>query len=172
MPTQIGSPPALHLALVAPEIPWNTGNIGRSCLAMDAHLHLVRPLGFSLDARHLRRAGLDYWHHVAPSIWPHWRAFEATMPDLGEPWFFSAEGGHQLSEVDFAPPTVLVFGSESAGLPQALREQYRNRLISIPMRPGPVRSLNLSTAAAVAMYEVRRQWSELDATREASVPQQ
>jgi len=160
MPTQDHSPPSLHFALVAPEIPWNTGNIGRTCLATDTRLHLVRPLGFSLDARHLRRAGLDYWPQVAPRVWPHWRAFEQGISELGEPWFFSAEGERQLFEVCFEAPAVLVFGSESTGLPREVREQHRDRLVSIPMHPGPVRSLNLSTAAAVAIYEVRRQWRE------------
>lgn len=151
-------PPPLHLALVAPEIPWNTGNVGRTCLATGARLHLVRPLGFSLDARRVRRAGLDYWSEVAPNVWPHWNAFEEEASALGELWFFSAEGERSLYEVSFTKPAVLVFGSESAGLPRQIREQYRERLLSIPMRGGAVRSLNLSTAAAVAIYEVRRQW--------------
>lgn len=170
MSKQAPPPPSLHLALLAPEIPWNTGNIGRSCLAMDAQLHLVRPLGFSLDARHLRRAGLDYWPHVAPRVWPHWQAFEAEVSELGELWLFSAEGEQQLSDVRFNKPTVLVFGSESSGLPRQVREQYHDRLVKIPMRPSPVRSLNLSTAAAVAMYEVQRQWQKQAAVGAEQLP--
>ena len=148
----------LHLVLVAPEIPWNTGNIGRTCLAAGARLHLVRPLGFRLDQRHLRRAGLDYWPHVDPVIWPHWEAFEEALPDLGEAWFFSAEGNQDLFEVSFGPPSVLIFGSESRGLPSEIRQDYASRLVSIAMETSPVRSLNLSTAAAVAIYQVKSQW--------------
>ncbi|HET9226501.1 MAG TPA: TrmH family RNA methyltransferase, partial [Thermoanaerobaculia bacterium] len=81
----------LHVVLVEPEIHWNTGNAGRTCLAAGARLHLVEPLGFSLDEREVRRAGLDYWPRVDPRIWPSWNAFEERMPELGEPFFFSAE---------------------------------------------------------------------------------
>ncbi len=153
------APPAtgLHVALVAPEIHWNTGNVGRTCLAAGARLHLVRPLGFSLEDRYLRRAGLDYWPHVEPRIWPSWPAFEDELPDLGEPFLFSADGERDLWSVRFPERSVLVFGSETSGLPADLRHRYRERLLRIPMRRGPVRSLNLSTAAAVAVYEVLRQ---------------
>ncbi len=163
----------LHVVLVAPEIPWNTGNVGRTCLAAGARLHLVRPLGFSLDARRLRRAGLDYWQHVSPEVWPSWRAFEDALPRLGEPFFFSSEGTQDFWSVDYPDRTVLIFGSETAGLADDIRRQHRQRLLAIPMggdrvatgppqadrvATGPVRSLNLSTAAAIAIYEVRRQW--------------
>jgi tRNA (cytidine/uridine-2'-O-)-methyltransferase len=149
--------------LVAPEIPWNTGNIGRTCLAVGARLHLVRPLGFSLEERRVRRAGLDYWRFVEPRIWSGWSAFEEALPELGTPWFFSAEGRRTLHETRFEGPTVLIFGSETAGLSPQLRQTYAERLLSIPMASGPVRSLNLSTAAAVAAYEVRRQHGVADA---------
>jgi tRNA (cytidine/uridine-2'-O-)-methyltransferase len=79
----------LHIALCAPEIHWNTGNVGRTSLAVDAELHLVRPLGFSLDDREIRRAGLDYWPRVRLTVWPDWAAFEAALPQLGQPFFFS-----------------------------------------------------------------------------------
>ncbi len=147
----------LHVVLVAPEIPWNTGNVGRTCLATGARLHLVRPLGFSLEGRYLRRAGLDYWQHVEPRIWPSLPAFEAELPRLGEPFFFSADGERDLWSARFPRRSVLIFGSETSGLPADLRRRYRERLLAIPMAGGPVRSLNLSTAAAVAVYEVRRQ---------------
>lgn len=147
----------LHVVLVAPEIPWNTGNVGRTCLAAGARLHLVRPLGFSLEARYLRRAGLDYWQHVEPRVWPSWPAFEEELPQLGEPFFFSAHGERDLWSVRFPEHAVLIFGSETAGLPAELRRRYCNRLLAIPMAGGPIRSLNLSTAAAVAVYEVLRQ---------------
>src|SRR5262245_11188675 len=81
----------LNVVLVEPEIHWNTGNIGRTCLAVGAQLHLVRPLGFELDAREVRRAGLDYWPRVQPRLWPSWTALEAALPELGAPWLFTAE---------------------------------------------------------------------------------
>ena len=149
--------PGVHVALVAPQIPWNTGNVGRTCLAAGAHLHLVRPLGFSLDDRYLKRAGLDYWPHVRPRIWPSWRAFEAVLPGLAEPYFFSAEAERDLWSARFPARVALIFGSETAGLPRQVRHRYSDRLLAIPMRRGPVRSLNLSTSVAVALFEVARQ---------------
>lgn len=147
----------LHVALVEPEIPWNTGNAGRTCLATGAQLHLIRPLGFSLDDRRTRRAGLDYWPHVKPVVWPSWTAFETALPELGQPFFFSVEGERDLWSVAYPKPTVLIFGSETRGLPQAVRERHAASLIALPMRSSPVRSLNLSTSVAVAVYEVWRQ---------------
>ncbi len=148
---------ALHVALVAPVIPWNTGNAGRTCLAAGAQLHLVGPLGFSLDESRVRRAGLDYWRHVDPRVWPDWEAFSAALPELGEPFFFSAEGSRDLWSVRYPERTVLVFGGETSGLPAEVRRRHAERLVAIPMRDGPIRSLNLSTAAAVAVYEASRQ---------------
>lgn len=147
----------MHVLLVHPEIAWNTGNAGRTCLAAGARLHLVRPLGFSLDAASLRRAGLDYWEHVRPVVWSSWEAVEARLFELGEPVFLAAEGERALWDVRFAPRTVLVFGRESAGLPEAVRARFRDRLVRVPMVPGPVRSLNLSTCVAVVLFEVLRQ---------------
>lgn len=150
---------SLHVALVQPEIPWNTGNAGRTCLAIGARLHLIAPLGFSLEARQVRRAGLDYWQYVEPRVWAHWDEFAAALPRLGEPFLFSAEAPRTLWHVRYPKRCVLIFGSETAGLPAALREQYHRELVSIPMRDGPVRSLNLSTSVAVAAFEVLRQWT-------------
>lgn len=150
--------PRLHVALLEPEIPWNAGNVGRTCLAAGARLHLVRPLGFSLEERRLRRAGLDYWQHVEPRVWPSWRAFQSALPRLGEPFFFSADGGRDLWSVDYGEPAVLVFGSESGGFSPEIRRRFRERLVKIPMRDPRVRSLNLSTSAAIAVYEVMRRW--------------
>ena len=146
----------LHVALVSPEIPWNTGNAGRTCLAAGAQLHLIEPLGFSLAARPVRRAGLDYWPRVAPRTWPDWASFEAALPELGEPWFFSADAERTLWDAPASERTVLVFGRESTGLPQAIRERWRDRLVGFPMADPALRSLNLSTAVAVAVYEVLR----------------
>lgn len=151
-------PQELHVALLEPEIPWNTGNIGRTCLATGARLHLIRPLGFSLDERYLRRAGLDYWQYVTPRVWPSWEAFAEALPELGEPFFFSTEAEHDLWTVTYPRRCVLLFGGETAGLPAEIRRRYHRRLVAIPMADERVRSLNLSTAAAVAIYEVERQW--------------
>ncbi len=148
----------MHVVLVSPEIHWNTGNAGRSCLAAGARLHLVHPLGFSLAERQVRRAGLDYWDRVAPTLWPSWTALEERLPELGEPWFFSKEAVRSYWEVGYTSPAVLVFGRESDGLPAELRERYRERTVGIPIADPAVRSLNLSTAVALGLYEVRRQW--------------
>jgi tRNA (cytidine/uridine-2'-O-)-methyltransferase len=147
----------LHVVLVHPEIHWNTGNAGRTCLAAGAQLHLVEPLGFDLDDRRVRRAGLDYWPRVAPRVWPTWEELEAELPTLGEPYLFSAEGERDLWQVSFPERPVLVFGRESVGLPAALRRRYADRLLRMPMVDPQLRSLNLSTAVAVALYEVLRQ---------------
>jgi tRNA (cytidine/uridine-2'-O-)-methyltransferase len=147
----------LHVVLVEPEIHWNTGNAGRTCLAAGAQLHLVEPLGFSLGERELRRAGLDYWPRVDPRVWPSWAAFEERLPDLGEPFFFSAEAERDYWSATYPERTVLVFGRESVGLPPEIRERYRDRLLKIPMLDPGLRSLNLSTSVALALYEALRQ---------------
>ena len=148
---------SLHVVLVHPEIHWNTGNAGRTCLAAGATLHLVRPLGFSLEERELKRAGLDYWPRVRPVVWRDWGDLEARLGELGEPFLFSAEAPRTLWEVAFPPRTVLVFGRETVGLPEDLRSRFPDRLVGIPMVDPELRSLNLSTAVAVAVYEVLRQ---------------
>lgn len=148
----------LHVVLVHPEIHFNTGNVGRTCLAAGAQLHLVEPLGFSLDAREVRRAGLDYWPRVRPVVWSGWAALEARLPELGEPFFFTSEAGRPFWEVSYPRPAVLVFGRESVGLDPGIRKRYRERLLRVPMADRELRSLNLSTCAGVAMYEVLRQY--------------
>jgi len=148
----------LHVVLVEPEIHWNTGNAGRTCLAAGARLHLVQPLGFSLDDKNVRRAGLDYWPRVQPRVWESWAAFEAALPALGTPFFFTARGRRRFQEVIFPRPSVLIFGRESVGLDQALLDRHPDATVAIPMRDPEVRSLNLSTSVALAAYEVRRQW--------------
>ena len=150
----------LHVVLVEPEIHWNTGNAGRSCLGAGARLHLVEPLGFSLDEREVRRAGLDYWPRVDPQVWPRWEALEAALPDLGEPFFFSPEGTRDLWSVRYPERTVLLFGRESAGFPEGMRTRYRDRLIAIPMHDPELRSVNVSSCVAIALYEVLRQRRE------------
>jgi tRNA (cytidine/uridine-2'-O-)-methyltransferase len=152
--------PDLHVVLVAPEIHWNTGNAGRTCLAVGAQLHLVEPLGFSLDDAHVRRAGLDYWPRVRPSVWPSWDHFERALPALGAPFFFTAGGARPFQGVRYPRPAVLIFGRESVGLPPELLARHRAHTVSIPMRDPALRSLNLSTAVGIAAYETTRQWNE------------
>ncbi len=152
------APPAdLHVVLVTPEIAWNTGNAGRTCLAAGAQLHLVRPLGFSLEEREVRRAGVDYWPRVRPVVWDDWAALEAALPALGEPFFFSAEAPREIWDVEFPQRSVLVFGRESGGLPEDLRRRHADRFVCIPMADTRMRSLNVSTAVAVVLYEALRQ---------------
>jgi tRNA (cytidine/uridine-2'-O-)-methyltransferase len=148
----------LHVVLVEPEIHWNTGNAGRTCLAAGAQLHLVEPLGFSLDEKEVRRAGLDYWTRVSPRVWPDWAALERALPSLGTPTFFTSRSGRLFQDVVYPRPAVLVFGRESVGLPPALLARYAASTAAIPMRDPELRSLNLSTSVALGVYEVRRQW--------------
>lgn len=148
----------LHVVLVEPEIHWNTGNAGRTCLAVGAQLHLVRPLGFSLEDKEVRRAGLDYWARVRPQVWPSWDEFERALPSLGTPLFFTARGARSFQEVAYRRPAVLIFGRESVGLPEDLLGRRRAETVAIPMRDPELRSLNLSTSVALAVYEARRQW--------------
>ena len=150
---------ATHVVLVHPEIHWNTGNAGRTCLAAGATLHLIEPLGFSLDEREVKRAGLDYWEHVDVRVWPGWTAFERELPALGEPWFFSTKATQLLWDAPLAASddTVLVFGRETGGLPAELHERYRDRFVGMPIHSPKVRSLNLSTSVAIAVYELLRQ---------------
>lgn len=149
----------MHVVLVHPEIHWNTGNAGRTCLAVGATLHLVEPLGFSLDEREVKRAGLDYWEHVDLRVWPDWAAFERALPALGEPWFFATAARQMLWDAPLGADedVVLVFGQETIGLPKDIQERYRERLVAMPMMSPLVRSLNLSTSVGIVAYEVLRQ---------------
>ena len=150
---------AIHVVLVHPEIHWNTGNAGRSCLAAGATLHLVKPLGFSLDEREVRRAGLDYWQHVDVRVWESWDAFERELPGLGEPYFFSTKGTRLFWDVALGATedVVLVFGRETGGLAPSIHERYHERLVALPILSPHVRSLNLSTSVGIALHEVLRQ---------------
>ena len=140
-----------------PEIHWNTGNAGRTCLAAGAQLHLVRPLGFFLGERQVRRSGLDYWARVDPVVWDSWDTFEKELDALGEPFFFSAEATREYWNVRYPQRSVLIFGKESTGLAPEIRERYRDRLVRIPMADPEIRSLNLSTSVALGVYEALRQ---------------
>src|SRR5690242_14501515 len=134
---------SIHVVLVHPEIHWNTGNAGRTCLATGATLHLIEPLGFSLEEREVKRAGLDYWEHVDLRVWPDWSAFEKQLPTLGEPFFFStkARGLFWDAPLGGSENVVLVFGRETGGLPAELHERYRDRFVAMPILSPKVRSL-------------------------------
>lgn len=149
----------IHVVLVHPEIHWNTGNAGRTCLAVGATLHLVEPLGFSLDEKQVKRAGLDYWEHVDLRVWPSWEAFERELPALGEPFFFSTKAARDIWDAPLGSSgnVVLIFGRETGGLAPELHEKYRERFFTMPIASPLVRSLNLSTSVGIAAYEVLRQ---------------
>ena len=142
----------MKIVLWQPEIHWNTGNIGRTCVATDTPLHLIEPLGFRLDDREIRRAGLDYWPRLKLTVHKSFEAFEATLPSDASLLLFSTKATTDLWDAPYRPDSWLVFGKESAGLPETVRARYPGRLVRIPME-GDVRSLNLSTAAAVALFE-------------------
>jgi tRNA (cytidine/uridine-2'-O-)-methyltransferase len=148
----------MHVVLVHPEIHWNTGNAGRTCLAVGATLHLIEPLGFSLDDRQVKRAGLDYWDDVDLRLWPVWDTFERVLPTLGEPFFFSTRATRTMWDAPLGDGNVvLVFGRETGGLPDHLHARYRDRFLTMPIASPHVRSLNLSTSVGIAAYEVLRQ---------------
>jgi tRNA (cytidine/uridine-2'-O-)-methyltransferase len=148
--------PCLHIVLHQPEIPHNTGSVGRTCVAVGAKLWLVRPLGFRVDDYYLRRAGLDYWEHLEWEVVDDW---PALVSRLGERrmWLFTKTAMRVYSDVTYERGDALVFGSESHGLPASLLEEHNEQCLRIPIRTD-VRSLNLSNSAAVAMYEAVRQW--------------
>lgn len=148
-----------HIVLVHPEIPPNTGNVIRLAANTGCTLHLVEPLGFSMDDKLLRRAGLDYHEYAAVRRHASWQALvEAERPPSDRCFAFTTKGSRPLGELRFQPGDWLVFGSESAGLPEALREQVfpETQRVRLPMRPGQ-RSLNLSNAVAVTVFEGWRQ---------------
>lgn len=146
---------ALHIVLVAPEIPGNTGNIGRLCAGAGIWLHLVKPLGFELDNKKLRRAGLDYWPHVNLCVHESFDDIKNTFP-RERLHFFSARATHKYSDVEYQPGHVLLFGRETKGLSEEIKTEFADRMRLIP-KTDKVRSLNLSNAAAIAIYEAMRQ---------------
>jgi tRNA (cytidine/uridine-2'-O-)-methyltransferase len=152
---------SIHVVLVTPEIHWNTGNAGRTCLAAGATLHLIEPLGFSLDEKQVKRAGLDYWEHVDLRVWPDWAAFEAQLPSMGPAFFFSTKAKKLFWDASLGQghDVVLIFGRETGGLPAELHERYQERFVTMPIASSLVRSLNLSTSVGIAVYEVLRQRS-------------
>lgn len=154
--------PLLHIVLHQPDIPQNTGNIGRTCVAVGAKLWLVRPLGFRLDERHLRRAGMDYWEHVDWEVVENWRELRERLAGKNF-WYLTKTARRLVWDAQFQPGDVLVFGSETRGLPQAILSAEPSRNLSLPMR-GPVRSLNLASSATAVIYEAVRQFGGLPDT--------
>jgi tRNA (cytidine/uridine-2'-O-)-methyltransferase len=145
----------LHIVLVEPEIPPNTGNIGRLCLAADAHLHLVEPLGFSLDDKALLRAGLDYWREVRVTVWSSFESLQAAHASARY-WYITTKSSRAYWDAPFADGDFLVFGRETRGLPEPLLAANATHTLTIPMAPN-ARSLNLATAAGIVLYEAVRQ---------------
>lgn len=147
--------PNVNIVLYQPEIPHNTGAIGRTCVAIGAKLWIVRPTGFRLDDKHLRRAGMDYWDNLNWEDVSSFEALEQRFP-AGRVFFFTKHAERLYTHVAYQPGDFLVFGRESNGLPESIREHYADQCVKLPMRP-EARSLNLANAVAVAAYEVLRQ---------------
>ena len=145
-----------HVVLIQPEIPPNTGNIGRLCLATGAHLHLVKPLGFSLDDRALKRAGLDYWKEVTVSVWESFGELQAAQKVGSRYFFLTTKTRTAYWDVGFKDGDFLVFGRETRGLPESLLEENAEKCLTIPMSE-QTRSLNLATAVGIVLFEAVRQ---------------
>ena len=147
----------MHIVLLEPEIPPNTGNVARLCAATRSRLHLIEPFGFELDDTQLKRAGMDYWQHVEWRRWPSWAAFRKALPDEAGLWFIESKGPRLYTEVSFAADDYLVFGRETAGLPKTLLQRNPDRWLRIPMFHAQARSLNLSNCVALVLFEALRQ---------------
>jgi tRNA (cytidine/uridine-2'-O-)-methyltransferase len=150
----------MHIVFVEPEIPPNTGTTARLCAATNTSFHLVGPLGFSLEDRYLKRAGLDYWPYVDVRYYPHWTDFLARRPS-GRLLAFSARATRSYTQIHYADDDLLIFGSETRGLPDHIRTALAESLYTIPMQGTHVRSLNLANAAAIVLYEALRQLKQV-----------
>lgn len=160
---------ALNIVMVEPEIPQNAGNVARTCAVTGAKLHLVRPLGFEVSDKHLKRAGLDYWQYLDIS---YYDSIEEVMDKFYNGknfWFFSTKAKHVHSDVSYSDGDFLVFGKETKGLPETLLEKYYDRCVRLPMRE-QTRSLNLSNSVCVGVYEALRQLDYLGLTTEGKIP--
>ena len=147
----------MHIVLVEPEIPPNTGNVARLCAATRTTLHLIEPFGFKLDDAQLKRAGMDYWQHVEWKRWKNWTEFAASVPSSARVWFVESGGGRRYDEAKFGGDDYLVFGRETAGLPKALLAANSDGWLRIPMLNPAARSLNLSNCVALVLFEALRQ---------------
>ncbi len=145
----------LNIVLVCPQIPQNTGNVARTCAATGAKLHLVGPMGFVLDDKKLKRAGLDYWHLLDITYYESWEAF--CERNTGPFFYFTTKGRNTYCQVQYPDNSYLVFGREDRGLPEELLAQHPKECVRLPMR-AEARSLNLSNTVAIGVYEVLRQW--------------
>ncbi len=150
----------INIVLHEPEIPQNTGNIARTCAATGAALHLIRPLGFAIDDRKLKRAGLDYWHQLDITYYDGLDDFYAKNPEA-EVYYFSTKAPHLYTEIEYPNPVFIMFGKETKGLPEELLHDNPDRCVRLPMREG-LRSLNLSNSVAIAVYEILRQGNFAD----------
>jgi len=145
----------MHIVLHEPEIPANTGNIGRTCVATDTSLHLIEPLGFRLDEKSIKRAGMDYWEHLDVSTYINYEDFCKKNPGA-KMWYATTKAKHSYTDVEFGPDDYIMFGKESAGIPEEILVEHEEQCIRIPMLP-KIRSLNLSNSVAIVLYEALRQ---------------
>ena len=145
----------LNIVLHQPEIPANTGNIGRTCVATGSRLHLIEPLGFRLNEKEIKRAGMDYWEHLDVTRYVNYEAFLEQNPGA-KLWYATTKAKHIYSDVSFGPDDYIMFGKESAGIPEEILVEHEERCIRIPML-SQIRSLNLSNSVAVVLYEALRQ---------------
>lgn len=148
--------PKINIVMVEPEIPQNTGNVARTCAATGARLHIVRPMGFNIDDKKLKRAGLDYWHYLDITYYDNLEDFFSKND--GAFFYFTTKGRKAHSEVSYPDNCYLLFGKETKGLPEELLIKNPERCVRIPMQ-GEIRSLNLSNSVAIAVYEALRQWN-------------
>lgn len=156
-PTQPMSEPCMKIVLVTPEIPYNTGAIGRTCVALNLELILIKPYGFSLDEKAVRRAGTDYWKHVHLSEYDSWKSFlDDRRPRPKSLYFFEEHGVQTVYDPDYQQDAYLVFGCESKGLPLAILNGMEDRTFSLPMLDSRVRSLNLANVATAVVYQAMR----------------
>ena len=147
----------LAIVLIQPEIPGNTGAVGRTCVALDAELILIHPLGFTIDDKRVKRSGLDYWPHVRLTEYPGWDAFlEARAPREDQLFLFEEFGSRSFYEPDYPEDAFLVFGQETKGIPPAIIARHPDRLFRLPMRSEVIRSLNLANTVAAAAYQALR----------------
>lgn len=145
----------MHIILHQPEIPANTGNIGRTCVATGTSLHLIEPLGFRLNEKEIKRAGMDYWQHLNVSRYVNFAEFQEKHPGA-KIWMATTKAKHSYTDVTFGPDDYIMFGKESAGIPEEILVDYEESCIRIPMMP-QIRSLNLSNSVAIVLYEALRQ---------------
>ncbi len=147
----------IHIVLFEPQIPQNTGNVGRMCACTRSRLHLIHPLGFAISDRHLKRSGMDYWYELDVHHHDTWAQFKASAAAPKRLWLFTTKATNSFWQARFEDGDGLVFGNEGSGAPDWLHEELRERRVGIPHANGKLRSLNLSTAAGIACYEALRQ---------------